>query len=242
MRYVIALSVGLLLLVACGGTRAGATPPPTGDGQTPNPVSPPTLAPALTTDDLMERAYAQLREGQLAFNPPQTMRLGESAVIRLRLTRYGNVAAPTLVAGLGSDRRVLTDMVKVGSTMRAQLSGDTFQVEPLSSEEQLVVGDAYNEWAWRVAPQSGGTHALTLRISAVITVGSEKMVRDFPVKETTVTVQVSLVRTVGRALGEYWKELLGLMVPTGSGAVGIWLWQKVHSRRQKRAMRTQGQA
>jgi hypothetical protein len=185
----------------------------------------------------MERAYAQLREGQLAFNPPQEMRVGESAIVRLRLTRYGNVAAPTLVAGLGSDRRVLTDIVRVGSTMRAQLSGDTFEVDPLSNEEQLVVGDIYNEWAWRVVPQTGGTHALTLRISAVITVDSEKMIRDFPVKETTVTVQVSLMRTVGQALGEYWKELLGLLVPTGSGAIGIWAWQKLGSKRGKRTAR-----
>jgi hypothetical protein len=231
MRYLTGLIVGLILLVSCGGARPGATPPPTLSGKTPAP--PPTSAPTMTTDDLMEQAYAQLREGQLAFNPPQEMRLGESAVVRLRLTRYANVAAPTLVAGLGSDRRVLTDTVRVGSTMRAQLSGDTFQVESLSSEEQLVVGDAYNEWAWRVAPQAGGRHALTLRISAVITVDREKMIRDFPVKETTVTVQVSLMRTVGQALGNHWKELLGMLVPTGSGAVGIWVWQKLRRKRDE---------
>jgi hypothetical protein len=119
--------------------------------------------------------------------------------------------------------------------MRAQLSGDSFKVEPLSSEVQLVVGDAYNEWAWRLSPLAAGTHTLTLHISAIISIGAEKLDRDFPVKEASVSVRVGVMHMLGQVLGTSWKELLGLLVPMSGGTVGLWLWKRLRERRAKQA-------
>jgi hypothetical protein len=239
-----------VLLVACGvggGTTASpptrapghATPssPPTGgepttvpNGETPTPAIAPVATGMPTDDEVADQEYRKLKDGKLSFDPPRQMALGNVEKVRLQLTRDTSVNFATLVPSPEPGRKIITETLKVGTTMVAVLAGDKFKITPLSSEEQLVLSEGINEWEWYVEPLEGGTHSLTLRISVKVKIGDSEKTRDFPVKEIDVQVNVSPLTVVSKFIGDNWDKLLGLLIP--GGAIGGWLYQYYRRRRQ----------
>lgn len=251
MRKLCVLLV-VLLLAACSGSGSGTgatggtgvaptstpiiaggkpTPPPGGvEGEpTVTPVSGETATRTPTADEIAEQEYRRLKEGKLAFNAPEQMALGNVEKVRLRLTKDAGVTFATLAPEQEPGQALITGTLKVGTTMAAILAGDKFKITPLSSEEQLVLSEGVNEWAWYVEPLESGTHSLTLRVTVKIKVGDEEKARDFLAKEIAVQVKVNWLSSASKFVMDNWEKLLGLLIP--SGALGGWLYQRLRKKR-----------
>ena len=102
-----------------------------------------------TDDDLAkiaEQQFHQLREGVSIFNPPSDMNLGETKIVRLRIAKPSSNSSISslkghLLVGLEKNRLNLLNTFPVSTKMNAKLTGDKFNVTPLTNEEQFIVND-----------------------------------------------------------------------------------------------------
>ena len=198
---------------------------------------PPTSSPATQTptlDEIAEREYRKLKEGTLAFNPPKEMQLGDVETVQLRISRNPAVTAPTLASGMAADQRnVISKPIKVNTVMEAVLVGDKFNITPQSSQEQAILAVGQAEWRWFVEPMEEGVHALTLRVTVKIDINGEGKAIDFLVDEENVQISVTWWLKASKFLEDNWSNLLGLLIPTGTGVVGIGLYERWKKRRNR---------
>jgi hypothetical protein len=211
------------------GATAGAVPT-----KTPSPVIGPTSTPTL--DEIADQEYRKLKDGTSAFNPPENISLGEVVTVRFRISKTlaadAGTPSATLIAGMEGNGNPIIEPIKVGTLMTANLAGDKFKITPLSNEEQLVVSEGFNEWAWTIEPLEAGTHFLVLSVAVRVRVGDSDRIRDFPIKTKNVQISVSWLRSVSMFVKDNWKEILGFLIPTGGGAA--WLYQRFIGSRSKR--------
>ena len=115
-----------------------------------------------------------------------------------------------------------------------RLSGDPyFDIKGLNDEEQLVTEKGYTEWSFTVLPLKKGHWPLHLLITAIIRTpfGTEK-VKDYPVKDEIVEVQVTAFNAALFFVGDNWQWLAtAVVIP-----LGIWLWkQRTGTKKRKRS-------
>lgn len=191
-------------------TSASTPAPITITGSTPRPI-PPT--PTLTTGEIATLEYRRLAKGVSAFNPPLEMRVGNAELVTYRIVYGSNTTTPTLVTSLPSTGGpIIISTIKIASRMKAMLNGDTFTIVPLhSSEEKVILPDTPNDWSWQITPTRSGKHTLTLVVSTVIEVGTEKISYDFPVQVRTVTVNVNWGLLVENIMQNSWTQLVAII-------------------------------
>ena len=253
-----ALVILVLSLAACGGAGpshtgseetpplAGATPstPVMGDlatsttagllGEvTPQPTG---QAQANATPDLyavLAQVSQDLPEGRMVFNPPAEMRQGVEERIELRVQRLSpgvseQAAQATLEAGLQGSGAPQTESLKVATVMKARLTGEGFNISPLSEEAQFVSNDTFTQWAWDVTAVKAGRRKLNLQITIQVNVDTlGKVAREWPVKTKTVVVRVNPLYSIGNFVGAYWQWLATtLLIP-----ISAWLYRLYSSRK-----------
>jgi hypothetical protein len=113
--------------------------------------------------------------------------------------------------------------VKVGSDVKADLTGDGFTIARIGGDDgSRVLADASSaSWSWQVTPQASGPR--TLYLSLYVRVkgpdGSPVDVRTF---RQDVTVAVNPSYTIVDFLKTWWPAS-GLTIPVVLGAVWLWL-------------------
>lgn len=170
----------------------------------------PAIPPA-SIADIIEAELAKLQPGRILFNPPVEMSEGVSERVEVRVTRNLTDTA-MLESGLQGRGPSRIENVKVGTFMRARLTGENFEIEALNSEDQVVGSEDFTQWAWAVTPTWHGTQKLRLAVTVRVNVNGTEEVRDLPVKEETITVAVNPVYTamsLGRA---YWPPVVALLL------------------------------
>jgi hypothetical protein len=228
--------VGLVLLV----TESQA--PPQGDGA-PAPGAPTVdrgpgfgrggpAAPRGGFDEI-DAALAELVAGQVAFNTPDRMQLGESRTIAL-------VASPTLDAAaltamvrerVGGIDGVDTEALQIGPLMEASLDGaPAFEVVALTPTRQPVSRAAPTEWRWIVNAGQSGTHALHLTINAVVMVAGEPYPRSVDVLRRDIQVDITAAQRVAVFLTGNWQWILGTIVVP----LIAWLWGQRRVKRRRK--------
>lgn len=100
--------------------------------------------------------------------------------------------------------------------MGATLSGESFDIKPLTYEEQPVPDWGYTEWSWEVVPLDGGLVSLFLTVVARTQMpGEGQVVKQYPPVQRIVAVAVDRLQFMAEFIGGYWKWLLGLLIPLG---------------------------
>ena len=204
------------------------SPPPEA---TVTPVTLPTAT--LDLNAILAEAMNQLPEGRMLFNPPQAMSLGEKVRVELRVLRVEEgvpepVVEATLKPGLRGPGTPLVEPLKVGTSMKAKLSGDGFDVVPLNEEEQIVAGDRFTQWAWDVTAIESGQKELNLTVTVKVIVEEvgEKG-RDLPVMTRTVQVRINPVYSIKEFLSAYWQFLAtALVLP-----IVAWAWRRYSTKK-----------
>jgi hypothetical protein len=113
----------------------------------------------------------------------------------------------------------------VGRFMRAELTGNGFEITPLTEPSQEVLADSVTTWSWRVEAREGGQRALTL---TTVVEGCTAEGQCYPLRSTSqnydVTVQVGPIGQVQDFLTAVptWLRLLAGVLTALAVLVGAW--------------------
>lgn len=160
---------------------------------------------------ILEEELDQLTLGKILFNSPDPMELGTSERIELRISQNINEDLTKALKGRGIPN---IETIKVGSLMKARLTGSAFQIQSLNEEEQVLTKRDYTEWAWNVIPDKSGKQVLYLHVTVRIRLpyGEEK--KDCPVMEREILVRVNPVYSIIKFLTKYWMWIItALIIP-----------------------------
>jgi hypothetical protein len=164
----------------------------------------------------------RLPAGQIAFNPPASMKEGATERVEVRIAKaeVANVAVK-----MPGD--VQTAPIQVSTVMSVQLGGASFHVTPLDPQDQIVADDGFTQWDFDVTPTASGDQLLSLTASVDIVVpGMGQQRRAFPVLSRTIHVHVDAVSF----LTDNWQWFAGtILIPLGV-FVSQWLWKRRHAK------------
>ncbi|MGF1547644.1 MAG: TIR domain-containing protein [Thiotrichales bacterium] len=144
------------------------------------------------TTALYERIAGQTTPGEIAFNPPQTMRLNRTERIEVRI-QPGAVETTGMV-GAGE---VQVESIRVTSSMSVRLccgppaEEHPFDIIAQSSERQVVDAGGFTQWVFEVTPREPGVQRLTLTVAARFEFSNGEVIpKDYPVKIKEIRVEV----------------------------------------------------
>lgn len=165
------------------------------------------LGTSASAHNAIQEELKQLREGKILFNPNKYMRVGNSEIIEARISKS---LSADLGEGLKGRGEPIVEELSVGDVMKANVSGDGFDIKRMSSAAQVVPDDDFAHWTWSVTPIKSGRRTLTLLVSVQIKVrGVSDTSRDMPVFERDVEVLINPVYTTRRFLAANWKWIAG---------------------------------
>jgi hypothetical protein len=113
----------------------------------------------------------------------------------------------------------------VGRFMRAELTGNGFEITPLTDASQEVMRDSVTTWSWRVVAREGGRRSVTLR---TVVEGCTAEGQCYPLRSTSqnydVTVEVGPMGQVQDFLtaAPVWLRLLAGVLAALAVLVGAW--------------------
>jgi hypothetical protein len=241
-----AMLAGCLALVLSGCASIEVTPVAE-PGEAPDPTGIPAPEATATPtppdiDTLLAGAIKQLKPGMMVFNPPEKMKQFKAERVELRILQVGTgpeapgaatqtAAAAALTGDLQGPGTPVVENLRVGTVMKARLSGGGFEIMPLNEEEQIVAGDAPTGWAWDVKALEAGDRDLNLTVTVkVIVDGIGERARDIPVITRHVKVQVNPVELVAAFVDEHWQWLLlSLIFPFAR-----WSWVAYSNRKARK--------
>lgn len=175
----------------------------------------------------VDRVLESLDLGNLAFNSPELMGVGEVYQVELLLSPVESESV--LASAVSGDGPVETvSGIRVAPEMEASLIGSGFDIKAVTPARQAVSRLNKTRWAWDVSPKEKGKHNLHLTLSARIRVDGKDtpyVVRTF---SKTIKVEVSFWGTVVAWLENnlewVWTTLI---VP-----LGLWLWGRWRKRKK----------
>lgn len=234
-----------LLLAGCAsqatpptdGGHTGVTPKPPGvistmpAQSTPTPVAiqPATPQPPQDPAAMVQAEFSRLAAGRILYNPPEEMTEGERERVEVRITQNMTASLTEGLKGSGAPR---IEQIPVASFMKVRLTSDSFDITPVSSEEQIVAGDTYTQWAWDVVPQRSGTHALILVVTARVKLaGFSDEQRDLDIIERTINVRVNPVYSVQSFISNNRDWLFPTVLVPLIMALGGWVWKNYSKRK-----------
>lgn len=182
---------------------------------------PPSVQIEYDVEAALAAQISKLVEGYILFNPPLTMRVGRSYTVEARVIK---ILTNAFEEGLKGNGDVVLDQLKIGSIMRAKLTGSGFTISENSEPSQPVIGDDFAHWEWSVRPEQSGQRKLTLRVSIIVKIPDiSDTVKDLPTFERDIRVNVNPVYTATNFATQNWKWV------AGSIAIPIGLWAGVQT-------------
>lgn len=189
----------------------------------------PPVTAALYDPINIDALIASLKPGNIAFNTPSEMTVGETQRIELALSVA--LSSAELGQGLPAAGGRESASIKVGESMQAVLTSSGMKVTPFSDAVQAVGSDK-TTWDWDVTALAPGQQTVHLEISAVFVVKGQPIPKKLRTYDKTIDVSVkpqSFWALLGRFISNNWQYLL-----SGGIAVGLFLWRWYHNRKKKR--------
>lgn len=155
---------------------------------------------------LLDDYIKSLPLGEVAFNTPPKMRLGETINIQAKLggpEMRGNLKGT--ITGPGP---VETQDVKVAGVMEARLVGVGFQIAPVTPTEQAVSESGATAWEWQVKAVEEGRQQLLLTLNVVAQLEG----RERKHSTTTFSREIAVEVSAGSRFGKIAYDNLGLIV------------------------------
>jgi len=179
-----------------------------------NPIAP--TAPPPTINESMAEEFETLREGQIAFNKPEKMFLGDTTEIKVKIT---DDLKKELAFKNYIEQKIIRDKIDIYHTMTAELTGIGFDIKPLQKGNTFYVNPSdVVLWRWAVTPTKIGKQKLYLRINAKLTFDGVDRFRTLKDSEHIIEVQVN----IGKWFQTNWFKLLEILLTIfGVGTVGF---------------------
>jgi hypothetical protein len=179
-----------------------AIPTPTATA-TPVPAGPPDT---IDLSEIVEDELKKLAPGQILFNPPKKMRVGVRERVEVRISKNITEDLSTGLRGRGEPQ---IENISVNTFMKVHLTGDNFDIKPLSEEEQVVFDEGFTQWEYDVIPNKSGNQILQLIVTVRIKIpgGEEKIT--YPVFERDIDVKVNIIYFITHL---DWKWIIGSVI------------------------------
>jgi hypothetical protein len=168
---------------------------------------------------LIDNELKKLARGRILYNPPDTMRVGVTERIEVRISKDQLQDLAKNLSGRGSPK---VEDIRVGSFMKLRLIGERFEIIGFDSEEQLVADDEYSQWCYDVTPVLSGDQKLSLiAMVRIVVPGAPAAVKDHPTLDRVIHVRVNPMFSAGRFMRSNWQWILGTLVLP----VSVWAWK-----------------
>ena len=208
---------------ATSSSSQSGSPPP---NQTPIPTDHSTAKPPTPSDELsqIDKVLASLPMGNMAFNVPAAVEIGQTFSVRLILSPTKSIAQiqEELDRSLPPRQSHESAQVRLTSQMEARMTGQNFEIVEVTPEILAVSGSEDTQWTWDVTPKQGGPQQLHLTVSAILYLNGQSTPRVVNEFDRKINVNVGFGYRVSSFIGDNWQWLWAtLLVP----AVG-WLWRR----------------
>jgi hypothetical protein len=225
-RLIPFMVITILLLISCG---SAATPT---ESSTSAPaataiVNTPSVADQLAQiDDILRQSIS----ASIAYNKPQSMRLGDTTTIELLLNP--SLSPEALSTQVTESGQVTSASVQITPRMKATLLSDdaqAFSIQPeQDNPEQLVSGTETTRWAWLVTAHKSGQQKLTLILYRLVQYQGQDYWREIESYQADIEVKV----TVAQRLGSLdWEWIVGILA-TALLIPAFWRWLDQRKKRK----------
>lgn len=188
--------------------------------------APPDLYSTSVVDDIVKR----LDWGQIAFNAPKLVELGETFHIELLLSLTKSIEDLKRDVKEAGEKEGF--QVRVSSLMEAQVTGQGFQITAKPPVEQTVDSLETAVWKWDVKAIEPGLHVLHLTLWAVLSINGKdrsKVVKTF---DHQLEIRVSMTNRVRSFMKDNWQWLWTAILVPVAGA--IWAWWRHRKKTKKK--------
>jgi hypothetical protein len=182
------------------------------------PLSPggPRLSALMARDEL-----EKLSQEHLVFNAPDQMTAGVHERIEAHLAEN---LPEDFVARLKALGITHPEDLRSGSSMKARLAGDGFDIALLGDEEKPASGEGSTPWVWDVTPVRAGAQTLFLTVTIKIKIpgnGDER--KELPAFTKPITVAPSPLYSAVRFIRARWPWFIGV---TFAAALAVWFLRR----------------
>jgi len=179
-----------------------------------------TSAPPDTPDlsEIVEDELKKLSPGQILFNPPKKMRVGVREKVEVRISKNITEELSTGLKGRGEAQ---IENISVNTFMKVRLTGDNFDIKPLSEEEQVVSDEGFTQWEYDVIPNKSGNQILQLIVTVRIKIpgGEEKIT--YPVFERDINVKANPIYSITHFIEGYWQWIISSVIAIIVAIIGL---------------------
>ena len=116
---------------------------------------------ASVDSDLM----SSLRTVPIAHETPKAAQFGRAFTVTLAVDATGDDSAADALSGTGN---VVEGEAQISSSVTALVSGQSFDVEAITPETQLISPMTENVWRWKVTPTAVGNQELVIELFALL--------------------------------------------------------------------------
>lgn len=170
------------------------------------PVETPIATPTATFQELIDEALRELPTGNILFNPPKEMEVGDKELVEVRITQ--NITE-NLTEGLEGCGDPIINETKVSTSMIVRLTGKNFEIDPQNGVEQIIESDKYTEWRFYVTPSKSGIQTLHLTYYVIISIpGYDDKKKEYEVGDWEINVKV----TPSGFLKRNWQFIVGTLL------------------------------
>ena len=176
------------------------------------------------------------KKGLLAYSIPDDLVVGESFTVRVRISKsknktgivFGNRGITIYENDVNST--VSIELIDIKPVMSAELLGDDtkFKISSLSSDYQVIEGDDYAEWEWRIMPLKSGKNYLKLLIRVKSKV--DDSYKDITIFDKKILVKPNIKYTLSNWISDYWQWISSsILIPAFT-----WWWANRRKKRKKK--------
>jgi hypothetical protein len=132
----------------------------------------------------------QLSKATIAFNTPESIKLGNSAEMQLIIDpskTAEEVKKLVRAEGVVEGSDIVVSKIAVVKVLAPEFE----VIEFVSQGRQAIDFNGPTEWRWTITPQKMGEHKVTVTVSAVIEIGSDRAERLIKVFDREIPVTVT---------------------------------------------------
>jgi hypothetical protein len=133
---------------------------------------------------------------------------------------------------LESKTQIETGTAKYSSFMEAKLTGQGFDIKPITPERQPVSSTQETRWSWDVKAVSSGDQDLHLVLNAIFEGTGAEKTRTVTTFDKPIRVKVSWASSIGTFASNNWQWLITVIFIPALAWAGPRLWKLVRKEKK----------
>lgn len=218
LKKIINLSIVLCLFICCGpSSKSEMKELRYSIGDSPD-MAQPSAEKALPEIDKalpdLEKSLSMKVIGQIAYNNPDYLVVGKSAIIEARFSRNKKYILTKNFEGKGA---IKVDSLELTNRLKVKLVAmeSDLLIVPVEPEEQPLEDDSFTLWTWKVVAQTAGIKRFRISIGlGNIDPSNPSLYKYVPGKSFEISAKANLPFTIGQFVKSYWQWIIStILIP-----------------------------